>query len=226
MSYIRPQNIRFSVYIGIFLAVMAMCLAPSSAVAQYTTYTETSPANTNSYGGIPMTQPQFQPVVPQQYAPQQYAPQQPAVPMMSIPSLSQPPAPEPAGQGNGPQLLAFNNPVGNAYASPGQSGGVTQAFQSPGVQDILAGQGLKVKKREIPDDRRVADQRCIDTWTEIKDNKNTDAWLLDMPPYTGPLGNRIPGKGEEESLVLQASIYRWSATRRSSGISRFLAFKP
>ena len=206
MSHIRPQNIRFSVCIGFFLAVMAMCLAPLSAVAQYTTYAETSPTNTNSYGGIPMTQPQSQPVVPQQYAPQQYVPQQPAVPTMSVPSLSQPPAPEPAGQGNGTPLLAFSNPVGNAYAAPGQSGGVTPAFQSPDVQDTLTAQGLKVKKREIPDDRRVADQRYIDACTEIRDNKNTDAWLLDMPPYTGPLTNRTAGKGEEESLVLQASF--------------------
>lgn len=115
----------------------------------------------------------------------------------------------PSGAGPGGSetpLLAFGGPIGNAYSPSGLPGGAVPAFQSPGAQETLANQGLNIRQRERPDDRRIADQKYIDTWTEIRNTKNTDAWRLQMPPYAGPLENRTIGKNEEESIVLQASF--------------------
>ena len=112
----------------------------------------------------------------------------------------------PTPQG-GEELVALGG-VGNAYHNPyigtGQTSGAVPAFQPPGVQESPANQGLVVRERERRDDRRQADQQYIDTYNEIKDKKNTEAWKIRMPPYAGPLENR-GGNGQEEPAFIQAS---------------------
>ena len=102
-------------------------------------------------------------------------------------------------------LLALGG-VGNAYtpySGTGQTGGTVPAFRTPGAQESMTGQGLVARERERRDDRRKADQEYIDTWHDIRDSKNTEAWKIRMPPYAGPLENRAPG--DDASSILQVN---------------------
>ncbi len=126
-------------------------------------------------------------------------------PAFQPPQFSAPPQ-----AGNEPPLLAFGGGVGgigNAYNynGTGQTSGAAPAFQSPEPTTALANQGLAVRSRERGIDRKKADQECIEACNEIRDSRNTDAWMTPLPSYLGPLGNRGIGKGEEESSVLQVA---------------------
>ncbi|MCL2622658.1 MAG: outer membrane protein assembly factor BamD [Planctomycetaceae bacterium] len=124
------------------------------------------------------------------------------VPTFQPPQFTPPP---PTAQGGDPTLLALGG-IGNAYApssGAGQTGGAVPAFRTPGAQESLSNQGLAVRERERRDDRRQADQEFIDTWSEILDKKNTNAWMKPLPPYAGPLENRT----REESPIMSASYF-------------------
>ena len=127
------------------------------------------------------------------------------IPVFQPPQFTPPSQPQ---EGNEPPLLALGG-VGNAYtpySGTGQAGGAVPAFRTPGTQESLANQGLVARERERRDDRRLADQEYIETWNEIRDKKNTEAWKMRMPPYAGPLENRT-GQGDEESYFTQASYF-------------------
>jgi len=172
---------------------------PVTTIAQYYDYgNPATPVNNSSYGGnsAPQNVPAFNPPTFDPNAGGNFE-----IPVFQVPQFN-----APSQSGAEPELLALGG-IGNAYGNPfggtGQTGGAVPAFQQPGIQESLANQGLIVRERERPTDRRIADQKYVDAWNEIRDPKKKDAWKTPLPPYAGPLANRMGG---DDSYIIPMSL--------------------